>query len=739
MARSRGARDREEREKGESAAEAATQATAKPADSAQKKGSGGSQFALVAYLGGVIASVISFETTWSGFREFYGGDKAEGVVAFVGPLAISLIVQVGIFFASVYLSDVFVRKQSAKRKAVGASKRVGRSLTMLVLAVLILIAPFSIFFSYGTLYDRLLDDQLKEETRVESARNRGSRFLSRVGEGVDERREGLAKKVTDSPEFVAWSKAISEFTTQLRDRERDVSAFFETRKDARARALADARDKKTETEKRLVLIKSQFDEKQSEIASLDASVKEMEKKLSAPIPVDPRREEVAKLKAEMELERSGVDGRTAGEGPKFRALAKKVSDIEAAIKRDEQGLSDEKKRLIALKQKRIDLKAESDKLKSEAEALGEKLSDKPTAETGPIVAAELYGTPQEVSTASIDLERRIGSLRARYAVRDYDNAVRLCRNLTQTLAKAEAFADARRAVACELPSNVKVAIAAFIDFEKKAAALRADCATPPIPDKISPVGSENDAFVRSIFDQAGKCAREAKELKSAILAVDTTVNGKMDAILTDIVDARRATGSGVVYLQRMGDYLVSGDVSAWMAMGLATMIDGLVLVLAFFAALQRISSDEEAVAEPLSPQERRELAQLMQRVEQSHEPMIKRHRDLLSCLHWDPSFEAYRIQTPDLADPLEQRGVMQLVSPLLEPPIGWQEAGRFGRQGYAYLTNRGLYDLLKAAREDNLLREGSHPQRYVAPPPPPDPSLHAAARAPLAPPPAPAP
>lgn len=544
---------------------------------------GGSPFNLdLAVLGAFAASVISFETTFQGFRAFYGAgagtDADASLVNIVPPFIISLVVQAGIFSASLYLSNAFVESRAQSGQG-PKEQSIRRSLTGLVATVLILIAPFSIFFSYGTLYNRLLAAEAREQSRVDGVRVDTNSFLRRTIAVVDGRSAALAQEVRAAPGYREWADSLRLMAREVIGAEDEIEAYFVRRSDEIAVALEEARAADVATQAQRLRLQEQADRLVAEITSAEIELQRLRERQTADteflqafaraedleaaeferlafgtpqdvLTLDERAsiaryadrndrgypeppedasasERVRWLEVELRLEADGLDGRRAGIGPRWRERDAERAQLAAQVERRNADIDAQLERVAQLQSDQEAFMAQAEELGVEIEAEQEFVERPPRVVT----------TFGEARGLAADLEQQISILETRMTGDILDEADFLCRSIRASLEgasqEAPSFGDAVEAVTCEPPGSISTPLGVLRDFDELARGFRA------------PSEDLNCVSASTTFDAVALKARlrsEQPDLGSAAVdgAVVLAADDAVTALLTQAADCATA-------------------------------------------------------------------------------------------------------------------------------------------------------------------------------------------------------
>ena len=444
------------------------------------------------YLAAVVLSLVSFHTTFVGMRSFYGANRSHGTVsgfeAALGgaaetafPIALAAIVQAGIFFASAYLSRIFVERASGVR---AGSKTTGwvRPLVMLILLMLL---PISIMFSYAARLDWYVGEDAKARTQAAVTQTDATKLLTEIKGMMDGEHKALATQIQSRDDYATWRGSVLTVVETAAGAKDAIARFLDSKKEEL--------DKKAKAEdvKKLALL-NQKAELQQQARGLNREIKELLKQqtelqsvVSAPVSTHDLDEKIASLKQQMQDELDGTGaaaeaGRAAGQGKVYNQLdgekaeverqrkskltaAEKVSkEADAAMTGVEKKLAEANTKLLAVER--------------DAQKAGVQLD--PASKSGDTELADDLPTSMgklrpELGNIVRDGKTALTNLGQAFTLKDYDVAQAACARLVQLSGLPE-FATVLQAVNCR-PLSLEPAIKTLRDFDGKEADFAKTC------------------------------------------------------------------------------------------------------------------------------------------------------------------------------------------------------------------------------------------------------------------------
>ncbi|MGH6815946.1 MAG: hypothetical protein ACREC6_09590 [Hyphomicrobiaceae bacterium] len=645
---------------------------------------------ILALAGAVVASIVSFETTWSGFHRFYGAKP--GVVETTAPLLISLLVQAGIFFASLYLSKRFVQTKTQVR-GVRQDVSVSRSLTFLILLLLVPLAAFSVFFSYCTFYDRLLDPAIKYQSRLDRAREDSVFVLNRLGEVIQGEERRLTRAILDNAAYKTWDAGVGQLVTVAAGSGEKIDEFLSGRREEAARRVQDQQRVRFEVAKRKIDLEGDLRGIERDIARLKGEIPQAEQRLTAAeqasADADP---EIQRLVNEMKEEKErGRDGRKAGEGQVFRSLKERHDKLLATKKARDTAEKD----VTNLKKVLAEKEGRRETIQNEARQAGLQLSGQETsgADTSADPLQGLMDLKLRRVQAVNDLKAAQAALKHEFDAKVLSKAVADCLTLHRPLSRLDAVSKDVAQVDCEAAKDLGPSIRALDEHRKTTAAFnKKGCDSLPARPADTTV---DEALVGRLVRELGQYTADCVQLSG--LAGKAETGRQIAAINAEIGKIQRTQGSGVDYMTEMSNFLVAGDRSAIMSLALAVMIDGLVFVLAFFGELVKVRMDAAAPVPPLSEHERKRLRRALTDLNTTTDARLDVPRQFVQALRWNDAEAAYQFEASAIRDTAVRNRILAVILPVEGAGRAWRGKGK-AETRYS-IAERGLYEILTAIEE----------------------------------------
>lgn len=654
---------------------------------------------LVPYLAAAILSLISFHTTYHGMRSFYGLNNADGTrvsrgadpisniisqyldldVENIFALAFAAVVQGGILFASAYLSWLLLNSSAFGRRA--GVDRDARWVRYFLVAVLMLLLPISIVFSYGARLEWQIGAEQKSVVQAGGAHSDASSLLDRLKGLMSDYEKALETKIGTSAEFRDWAAnmrdledATSRADLPIRDYLQSVAKDDADRRDAERRRRATASQQTLDFER-------EADRVNDEIAALDQKIERMGQNTDTkPVRIVKLEERIAAAEEEMRKEQLGT-GRcgSAGEGRCYAYFKgerdKLIREKETALQVHGSELQKLADNLTELKKQRIDKATELASIRDRARLTGVTLSPGASGSRTADLPRQITELQPSLATHGATLRKTLEELTLRFTPTVYEKAVETCREL-QPLTMIDGLRARLARVDCD-PGALAPAISDVTAHAAKMKQFETSCAAVP------PFTGEGNASVYNsvLFEQVSSC----------IALADLGKHAEFGQRLTDIThglaESMANRNAGVDYLTFTIGELRDGKRVAILALIFAVTIDALVLIFTLLGEIPRMRSRSGSLS--LSAAERHELFRQLQEIndvlDTANPASHKVVRAAISCLGTTDDDGTTRMDLGLVANKSERHDVARRMAPFVASGLASRESEDVFR-----LTERAL-------------------------------------------------
>lgn len=705
---------------------------------AKRPSSGWSMASIFPYLAAVVLSLVSFHTTFVGMRSFYGSNRAHGPVsgfeAALGgaaetafPIALAAIVQAGIFFASAYLSRIFVERASGVRGS-GSTGWVRPLVTL----ILVMLLPISIMFSYAARLDWYVGEEAKARTQAAVTQTEATKLLSEIKGMMDGEHKVLATQIQSRDDYAAWRGNVQTVVDTAAGAKDAIARFLDSKKDELDKKAKAEDAKKLALQNQSAELRQQARALNREIKDLVKQQTELQGVVSAPAATSDLDEKIAALKQQMQDELDGTGAaaaadRPAGEGRVYNRLKGEKEELErqrkSKLSAAEKVSKEADAAMTAVEKKLAEANTKLLAVERDAQKAGVQLD--PALKAGDAELADDLATSMtklrpELGNIVRDGKTALTNLGQTFTLKDFDAAQATCARLVP-LAGLPEFATVLQGVNCR-PLSLEPAIKSLRDFDGKEAEFAKTCSRLSEQPED---GADGKASVEAINKWIGQTFGVVEGCRKASGLVNSERYGaQLNKLSATVRNAKLERDTKIDYLSFTFDELVRGARPAYYALGIALIVDLLVLVFTFLGELPKLSRGE-SVDMPVSPVERKQMFARLQVVNDAVETLeddrLRPVKMLLGNIRPPGSEGLLRLDLNGITNESDRQDVMRRLLAIQASARAWPDPSR---PNVIIISERGMIDLAEAL-ETSVKFVAQQVQRSAQT------AANAAARAPL--------
>ena len=429
----------------------------------------------------------------------------------------------------------------------------------------------SVFFSFDSLFSTIFPAQERERAAQLRTTNQVAGIVGDLGSTIAKRQGAGIDVLFSSPEWKEYSDRITDIITIARaapdqiaelarkelEDQQSVRAGFQERKASASSQQAGINKRKAELLGDVGRLKEEVPPVAAEVDRLKSEVFKEESEILA-------------KKAEMQAEAGGVGGSLkAGQGPEFAKRRKELDDFaklkaitESQLKDRQAQLKDKRNRVAAAEAELAQIDGELGKLTGEMEVADKQIA----ASTAPKDAGSLAATKETMAVAGFSsLDDAFARFRQHPDRKSFDAVQQQCAALLTVFDRVPAIKVTAQAknVRCD-PSVVAEPVARILALNEGLVAFKDRCAKP----ESLPQTSVDDllTFGQQCVQTSGLAGQDTAFYRSQINSIGLNRDDK----------AHRFVVSWNAFLD--------GNRLAYLALGIAIALDGLVFMSGLFGA-----------------------------------------------------------------------------------------------------------------------------------------------------------
>ena len=661
-----------------------------------------SPLVILPFSAAVVLSFISFHTTYYGMRSFYGlsagiekSSQSDPIANAVHQywnvdienlfaIAFAAIVQGGILLASAYLFRLMLARRN---KAPGVGQ--DRFIRLFVFAVLLILLPISILFSYGARLEWQIGADQKAIIQASGAYSDAQGMLNSMTLMLKEEGEGLASQTRESPAFKQWMDGMGQLAAAVARAPSTMQSYLKSVESVEADKRATQRVQEAEAKQNLLEFESQAQTIKTNIALLDEQIAKLEGENEVKPSTAEFDRRIADLEAEMQKEQVGTGTcGIAGEGACYRRLKASRDAIQAEkaryIKSTDTAAQQRAERLIALKREKVAGEARLANIEDKAKLYGFDIRVDPRAgalDPSVDLPQKIEALRLSVGQLGIDLRTSLDALTGNFSPEEYARAAEYCRKLSPLTQIDPAL----QKVDCS-PAALAAPVAAV--GQQRNRVKKFDDMCKAIAPYVS--GELAALYTNEVFERVGDC------IGLSGLGSNPSYRTQVADLSVDLSRAISSRSSGVDYLTFTLSQLREGKRVAYVALFFAVGVDLLVLVFTFLGELPLRGIE---TVKPLTSEEKRQIFEDLQVVTDAVETSDASHlsfpRAVMSCLQTEAPDGLSRLDITRLADDSEREALRRRLSPFLATGLAWENPNR---KNDIYLSERGMSALTRECR-----------------------------------------
>ena len=643
------------------------------------------------YLAAIVLSLVSFHTTYYGMRSFYGlgatgvhqrsriSDPIANVVSQylsvdienLFAICFAAVVQGGILFASAYLSWILLNRRSRQGHFSAAAQ--SPWLPRFVTAILLLLLPISIVFSYGARLEWQIGPEQKANIQVSGAHSDATAMMNTLRGMIAEEHHRLTTNVTELPEFKGWTASMDKLAKSVARAPDSIRTYLKDVESVEADKRAAERRREAEGSQQALEFDRQADRVKSNLEGIEENIKKFEQTaLSKPPSTSEFDARIAQYEAEMKKEQEGTGScGPAGEGSCFNRYKaerdKAVQDKALFVQNAEAAARAAADQLTSLKKEKIDKEVELANSVDKAKLARQEIGIDPTAGALEIAAdlpkkiAELQPT---IGKYGIEFRNALDELGGGFTLEKYERVAQGCRSLLPISMIGE-LKQSLKGIDCK-PSALAPSVSNIAEFEDREKKFEDECRLPP-----PHVGTgSTDAYIRWLSDNVNTC-------------IDVSGLGTLDIYRPRINDLSQNLATTIANHSTEVDYLTfttgelrDGKRVAFLALFFAFAVDALVLVFTFLGELPRMGTTAPTSI-PLSNEDRHSIFAELQAVndalDTSDPTRFKLAREMLSCIEVGQPDGVIRMDLGKLPNESDRQDLWRRLIPFVTSGLAWKD------------------------------------------------------------------
>ncbi|MBF0189234.1 MAG: hypothetical protein HQL50_15025 [Magnetococcales bacterium] len=507
------------------------------------------------FVASILLSLGSFYTTFDGMLDFMP------------------IIPIAAFVTFAVQSLLFV---TAWKIGFDKAQQVPRS--SLVISVFAVSFFFSVLFSFSSLFNHIFDPEMQKRTRDTRVQNAVETTVTDIDNMMIEQHKTLVGEVVDSDHYVTWRSNVRKVVETAHQSHQVLSHLLEQSEEASTSKLQklqnDLSRRKHSSE--FIAVK---------LAEIDNAIREVEAKGQA---VFKRLQELERIQisqksavrdkaAQAEAEERGGDpgkGRKAGKGPVYRGLVKELAILKSKLNGTRAKIKDESalkqrlsQELSKLRKQKITIKAERDESKTLIPKLQEKLQSI-RSEKG----EEYNQTRINLNTIIPEFDKYLDSFVSSFDMSAFKQASRLCSTVLAHMKQVQELQPKLSGLSCDYG-----ALAVNLGKLNKAAGQKKQFQQECVEKKQGSVNVATLPFM------------EAVEFGKECINISGLPSDSVGYLRDELHRLIREESPNASPFVKTANALLAGDKLALFALGIALIIDLLVLFCGLIGAGTQIS------------------------------------------------------------------------------------------------------------------------------------------------------
>ena len=658
------------------------------------------------YAAAVILSVISFHTTFIGMRSFYGLGSAaiekdrisdpftdfirdylhlnfENILAF----CFAMIVQGGIFFAGAFLFKLLLN--SRIRGAATGPAHASTWVRRFVMAILLLLLPISIYFSYAARLEWQIGKEEKGKDQANEAQNDATNIMRSVKLILVDEKKRLNKDAISVAEYATWTTAMNRLVKAVASSNDPIQKYLSGKREEQDKRRDAERQQQVTAQNKQLEFQQQADKIGQEKAALEDKIKKLEAAVRGPSPLTAEFDKLiddrlTKMEAAKTDGSDGCSGGVAGEGKCYKQFK---AEHDEAVKRKEAYQQKARDDVVAEKKKLNETVARQEKVLDDAKRAGHTIKQDNVA-TKLDIAADLPRKITELAPIAgkrgTELAESLASLQGGFTLDAFKVAMERCKELIP-LSLLDGIDKEIKGTECE-PKALAPAIAAVESLQGRESQFDKECAG------IARLGRTDkpEEYITKVLVNAELC------LDRTQLGNENRYRDQAKALSDQLAALRSQRSVGINYLAYTWEKLRKGQQSAPFAFFVASAVDALVLVFTFLGELPRMGG-MGATTMPLNEDERRRMFRQLQAVSDGLEtvrdaPQFKSVKALFNCLDPPGPDGFMRLDLAKVKLEEERLDLRRRLVPLEAAGVAWRD---LDRPSTACISERGMSSQLR--------------------------------------------